>query len=107
MPSFTNLLWCTLVFVAFGFSVCLHEFGHAIVAYWGGDHSVKDKGYLTLNPLRYTNVSTTLVLPLIFLLMGGIPLPGAAVYINHSELRSKAWKSADSAEGPFATILVA
>ena len=107
MPSFTNLLWCTLVFVAFGFSVCLHEFGHAIVAYWGGDHSVKDKGYLTLNPLRYTNVSTTLVLPLIFLLMGGIPLPGAAVYINHSALRSKAWKSAVSAAGPLATILVA
>ena len=32
------------------FSVCLHEFGHAAVAYWGGDRTVKEKGYLTLNP---------------------------------------------------------
>ena len=101
-----NLLWCALVFAAFGFSVCLHEFGHAIVAYWGGDRTVKDKGYLTLNPLRYTDATTSLILPLIFLLMGGIPLPGAAVYINQSSLKNRAWKSAVSAAGPIATILV-
>ena len=29
------------------FSLCLHEFSHALVAYYGGDTSVKDKGYLT------------------------------------------------------------
>ena len=106
MPSLSNLLWCTLVFAAFGLSVCLHEFGHAIVAYWGGDKSVKDKGYLTLNPLRYTDATTSLILPLIFLVMGGIPLPGAAVYINHGALRSRLWKSAVSAAGPLATIFV-
>jgi Zn-dependent protease len=37
------------------FSVCLHEFGHAYVAYRGGDYTVRDKGYLTLNPLHYTH----------------------------------------------------
>ena len=51
MPSLSDLIWCTVVFAAFGFSVCLHEFGHALVAYWGGDRSVKDKGYLPLNPM--------------------------------------------------------
>lgn len=106
MPFLSNLLWCVLVFAAFGFSVCLHEFGHALIDYWGGDHSVKDKGYLTLNPLRYTDATTSLTLPLIFLVMGGIPLPGAAVYINHTALRSRAWESAVSAAGPFATLLV-
>ncbi|MFQ3628339.1 MAG: site-2 protease family protein, partial [Cyanobacteriota bacterium] len=40
------------VFVVWIASVCLHEFGHALVAYWGGDRSVKEKGYLTLNPLK-------------------------------------------------------
>lgn len=96
------------VFVCVGWlaSVCLHEFGHAIVAYWGGDTSVKDKGYLTLNPLKYTDFNLSLMLPLIFLLLGGIPLPGAAVYINHHRLRNRIWKSAVSAAGPLFSILV-
>lgn len=97
------------IFVCVGWllSVCLHEFGHAIVAYWGGDTSVKDKGYLTLNPVKYTDINLSLVLPLIFLLIGGIPLPGAAVYIDQRRLRNRWWKSAVSAAGPLATILVA
>jgi Zn-dependent protease len=96
-----------IVFVGWVISVCLHEFGHAIVAYWGGDKTVKDKGYLTLNPLKYTDVSLSLVLPIIFLLLGGIPLPGGAVYINHSLLRNRGWESAMSAAGPAMTLLVA
>lgn len=97
------------IFVCFGWllSVCLHEFGHAIVAYWGGDTSVKDKGYLTLNPLKYTDLNLSLILPLLFLLMGGIALPGAAVYIDHRRLRNRYWESAVSAAGPFASILIA
>jgi len=94
--------------VCFGWvlSVCLHEFGHALVAYWGGDTSVKDKGYLTLNPLKYTNLDLSLTLPIIFLLMGGIALPGGAVYINRQRLRSRWWQSAVSAAGPIATTIV-
>jgi tetratricopeptide (TPR) repeat protein len=97
------------IFVCLGWliSVCFHEFGHAIVAYWGGDTSVKEKGYLTLNPLKYTDINLSLVLPLIFLLMGGIALPGAAVYIDHRRLRNRWWESAVSAAGPLASILVA
>lgn len=96
------------VFVCLGWivSVCIHEFGHAVVAYWGGDTSVKDKGYLTLNPLKYTDPTLSLVLPVVFLLIGGIALPGAAVYINQSQLRNRWWKSAVSAAGPIASIIV-
>ncbi|OLP16771.1 hypothetical protein BST81_18925 [Leptolyngbya sp. 'hensonii'] len=88
-------------------SLCLHEFGHAIVAYWGGDTSVKEKGYLTLNPLKYTDPTLSLLLPLIFLLLGGIALPGGAVYIDHQKLRHRGWQSAVSAAGPIATSLTA
>ncbi len=94
------------VFLGWILSVCLHEFGHALVAYWGGDTSVKDKGYLTLNPLKYTDINLSLTLPLIFLLMGGIALPGAAVYVNHQNLRNRWWQSAVSAAGPVTSAIV-
>lgn len=97
------LIWTVLVFGGYVLSVCLHEFGHAIVAYWGGDTSVKDKGYLTLNPLKYTHSTYSLWMPLIFLLLGGLPLPGAAVYINVGRLRGPVWRSAVSAAGPLMT----
>src|SRR5436190_2008214 len=55
----------TLLFVVSGWitSVCIHEFGHALVAFIGGDRSVRDKGYLTLDPRRYTHPFLSLVLP--------------------------------------------
>ncbi len=89
------------------FSLCLHEFSHAVVAYYGGDTSVKDKGYLTFNPLKYTHPVYSIVLPVIFLLLGGIGLPGGAVYIETSRLRSKRWESAVSLAGPAANLVMA
>src|SRR6185437_13486124 len=80
-----------VVTVLWVFSVCIHEFGHAWAAYCGGDYTVKDKGYLTLNPLHYTHPIYSIVMPLVFLVLGGIGLPGGAVYIERHLLRSKAW----------------
>jgi Zn-dependent protease/Flp pilus assembly protein TadD len=102
-------MWLVGIIVCFGwiFSLCLHEFSHAIVAYWGGDTSVKSKGYLTFNPLKYTDPGYSIVLPVLFLLMGGIGLPGGAVYINQHKLRNRWWQSAVSAAGPSANILIA
>ncbi|HEY0832005.1 MAG TPA: Clp protease N-terminal domain-containing protein [Candidatus Dormibacteraeota bacterium] len=99
-------LW-TSAFIIGGWivSLCIHEFGHAVVAYLGGDRSVVGAGYLTLNPLRYHNLLMSLILPVVFLLFGGIALPGGAVYINHSALRTRAWSSAVSLAGPFGTLL--
>jgi tetratricopeptide (TPR) repeat protein len=103
----SGLMLAIAVLLGWMATVCLHEFGHAIVAYYGGDTTVKDKGYLTLNPLKYTDVGYSLVMPVVFLVIGGVALPGAAVYINTSLLRSRAWRSAVSAAGPLATAFVA
>ncbi|MBD2247729.1 tetratricopeptide repeat protein [Nostoc sp. FACHB-888] len=102
-------MWLVAIFICLGWilSLCLHEFGHALLAYWGGDTSVKDKGYLTLNPLKYTEPSLSLVIPLFFLLIGSIALPGGAVYINQNRLRDRKWKSAVSAAGPIANVILA
>lgn len=96
-----------VVIVGWIFSLCLHEFSHSVVAYYGGDTSVKDKGYLTFNPLKYTHPVYSIVLPVIFLLLGGIGLPGGAVYIETWRLRSRRWESAVSLAGPAANLVLA
>ena len=96
-----------VVIVGWIFSLCLHEFSHSVVAYYGGDTSVKDKGYLTFNPLKYTHPVYSIVLPVVFLLLGGIGLPGGAVYIETWRLRSKRWESAVSLAGPAANLMLA
>ena len=44
-------------------SLCLHEYAHALVAYRAGDLGVAERGYLTLNPLKYTHPLLSIVLP--------------------------------------------
>jgi len=96
-----------VVIIGWVFSLCLHEFSHALVAYYGGDTTVKDKGYLTFNPLKYTHPVFSLLLPMLFLMMGGIGLPGGAVYIEKWRLRSREWETAVSLAGPFANAILA
>ena len=96
-----------IVIIGWIFSLCLHEFSHSIVAYYGGDTSVKDKGYLTFNPLKYTHPVYSIVLPVIFLLLGGIGLPGGAVYIETWRLRSRGWETAVSLAGPASNLVLA
>jgi Zn-dependent protease len=87
-------------------SVALHEFGHAITAFWGGDESVENKGYLTLNPLKYTHPIISIVIPVVMLIIGGIGFPGGAVYIDIYALRKPSYRSLVSAAGPMANLLL-
>ncbi|HXD12452.1 MAG TPA: site-2 protease family protein [Anaerolineales bacterium] len=96
-----------IIFFGWIFSLCLHEFSHALVAYYGGDYTVKEKGYLTFNPLKYTHPFLSIILPLLILMMGGIGLPGGAVYIETWRIRNRYWLSAMSLAGPAANVLVA
>lgn len=96
-----------VVLVGWILSLSLHEFSHALVAYLGGDFTVREKGYLTFNPLKYTHPVYSLLLPLLFLVMGGIGLPGGAVYIETWRLRSKNWRTATSLAGPASNLLLA
>ena len=95
-----------LVLGGWAVSLCLHEFGHAAVAYRGGDWTVRQKGYLTLDIRRYTDVGLSFVLPVVFLLLGGIPLPGGAVWINHGLIRSRAARSMVSLAGPLTNLVI-
>ncbi|HSA99254.1 MAG TPA: site-2 protease family protein [Anaerolineales bacterium] len=99
----------TFGIVLFGwiFSLCLHEFSHALVAYFAGDYTVREKGYLTFNPIKYTDPVFSILMPLLFLVLGGIGLPGGAVYIERWRIRNRYLLSAMSLAGPMANLLVA
>lgn len=88
-------------------SLCLHEYAHARTAMHGGDISIGGKGYLTLNPFKYANAVFSFVLPVIFVLLGGIGLPGGAVYIERHRIQGR-WKhSLVSAAGPLVNVVCA
>ncbi len=105
--SLKTLVYWLFVIGGWMISLSLHEFGHALAAYWGGDKSVVHKGYLTLNPFRYTHATYSIVLPLLYLAMGGIGLPGGAVYVDMGAIKSQAKRSFTSAAGPVATAICA
>jgi len=88
-------------------SLCLHEYAHARTALHSGDISIGAKGYLTLNPLKYTHALLSIVLPVIFVIMGGIGLPGGAVFIERDRIRGRWRHSLISAAGPLTNVLFA
>ncbi len=96
----------TLVIAGWLVSLCLHEFGHALTAWRFGDRDVAVRGYLTLDPRRYTSPMLSLGLPMLFIALGGIGLPGAAVYLRTSFM-TPARRTIVSLAGPFANLLLA
>lgn len=98
----------TFAFIMTGWilAVMAHEFAHAGVAWLAGDHTVREKGYLSFDPRRYGDLGTSLVIPLIALALGGIGFPGGAVYLRNDLMRGPGWRAAASLAGPGATLLV-
>lgn len=95
------------VVAAWVLSLCLHEFGHAYLAYRSGDHSVATRGYLTLNPARYADVTLSFAIPVLFILLGGIGLPGGAVWIDRHAVHGRIKHSLISLAGPLSNALFA
>ncbi|MGF0172041.1 site-2 protease family protein [Streptomyces sp. Marseille-Q5077] len=103
-PGLAVFLFVTSAWVV---SLCLHEYAHARTALHSGDITVGAKGYLSLNPLAYTHALLSIVLPVIFVIMGGIGLPGGAVFIERGRIRGRWRHSLISAAGPLTNVLFA
>lgn len=101
--------FAVFAFVVSGWVVSLsvHEFGHAYAAFRGGDRDVEARGYLTLNPFKYAHPVLSIVLPVLFIVQGGIGLPGGAVYLHRHSLRSKRAQSLAAAAGPASNAVFA
>jgi len=96
------------IFVIAGWlvSLCLHEYGHAVTAWRFGDHDPEVRGYLTLDPRRYSSPVLSLVLPMVFIALGGIGLPGAAVYLR-TWFMTPTRRTLVSLAGPAANLVLA
>jgi Zn-dependent protease len=98
------LFWALMV--GWILTVILHEFAHGLVAYLGGDYTIRERGGLSMNPLRYVDPMMSIILPLLFLAWGGVPLPGGATFIRRDLLRHRGWEIAVAAAGPAANFLL-
>ncbi|PJE94513.1 hypothetical protein CUT44_30355 [Streptomyces carminius] len=103
-PGFAVFLFVTSAWIV---SLCLHEYAHARTALHGGDISIGAKGYLTLNPFKYTHALLSIVLPVLFVILGGIGLPGGAVFIERHRIRGRVKHSLISAAGPLTNAVLA
>ena len=100
----------TFVIAGWLVSLCVHEFAHAYSAWRFGDRDVEVRGYLTLNPLKYSNPLLSIGLPVLVIAIGGIGLPGGAVYVRTAWM-TKRQRSLVSLAGPavnlgFAVLLL-
>jgi Zn-dependent protease len=105
MADFNSpVTWAVLI--GWVLSVVLHEWAHGFAAYRGGDYTIKERGGLSLNPLQYVDPLNSLILPVVFLMMGGIPLPGGVTYVRTDLLRGRGWQTAVALAGPAMNFLI-
>ena len=104
--NFGYLLIILLIVVS---SVILHELAHGVVAYWLGDHTAKDAGRLTLNPIKHIDPYMSILVPVVLYLLKAPVFGGAKpVPINYRNLKWREWGMALVAlAGPFTNFLLA
>lgn len=103
------IIYIVIILVVILISMTLHEVMHGYVAYWLGDNTAKDRGRLTLNPLKHIDPFMTIILPII-LAISGLPIFGGAkpVPYNPHNVKYGEWGAALVAlVGPLTNFLVA
>ena len=90
-------------------SVILHELSHGLVAYWLGDHTAKDAGRLTFNPIKHIDPYMSILVPVVLYIIGAPVFGGAKpVPVNYRNLKWNEWGMALVAlAGPFTNFLLA
>jgi Zn-dependent protease len=86
-----------------------HEAMHAFAGFWLGDDTAKREGRLSLNPLRHIDPIITLLLPVITLVIFGVPMLAAKpVPFNPDRVRYDEFGAAlVGLAGPFTNLFLA
>lgn len=104
-----NPLNLIIVFTIIIISTVLHEVAHGYAAYFQGDTTAKDEGRLSLNPLVHLDLFTSVILPVLLYLTGGVVLGAAKpVPVDRRNLRHGEGSMAIVAlAGPMMNLLIA
>ncbi|MDA8369567.1 MAG: site-2 protease family protein [Nocardiopsaceae bacterium] len=104
-----STVYLPFVFILCGWivSLALHEYGHALLAYRFGDRALRGSGYLRLNPFRFRELFAGLLMPVAFLLLGGIGMPGPALYLDSSAVPNRAGRSLAALAGIVVSLVLA
>lgn len=105
--SATELAWNSMMLIVLLLSLTVHEWAHAISAWWLGDDTASRMGRLTLNPIAHMDPIGTLLLPML-----GIPFGWAKpVPVNPARFRRNVSMTTGmmitAAAGPISNILLA
>lgn len=98
-----------IVFIVIIISTVLHEVAHGYAAYFQGDTTAKDEGRLSLNSLVHLDLFTSVILPVLLYLTGGVVLGAAKpVPVDRRNLRNGEGSMAIVAlVGPMMNLLIA
>ncbi len=104
----TNILYIVIILIIVVFSVILHELAHGIVAYWLGDHTAKDAGRLSFNPIKHIDPYMSIIVPVILYVLKAPVFGGAKpVPVNYQNLKWREWGMALVAlAGPFTNFIL-
>lgn len=72
-----SLFNIAVVFISLVISITIHEAMHAYTSHWLGDDTAHREGRITLNPLAHVDLFSTILLPLITLILFRVPLLAA------------------------------
>jgi Zn-dependent protease len=65
------------IIISIVLALSIHEAMHAFTAHWLGDSTAQDEGRLSLNPLRHIDPFSTILLPVITLIIFQVPILAA------------------------------
>lgn len=101
-----NLIY---VIVSIIIALSIHEAMHAFTAHWLGDSTAQEEGRLSLNPLRHIDPFSTVVLPVITLILFHVPILAAKpVPFNPDRVKFEEFGSAlIAAAGPLTNLALA
>lgn len=101
-----NLIY---VIVSIILALSIHEAMHAFTAHWLGDTTAQEEGRLSLNPLRHIDPFTTVILPVITLILFKVPILAAKpVPFNPDRVKFEEFGSAlIAAAGPLTNLALA
>ena len=93
-PQF-YIYWIVIII----FSICVHEFSHALVAYWQGDDTAKKQGYFTINPMVQMGKISLLCVLIFGLCWGACP-------VDPNKMKHKYSDALVSFAGPFSNFVL-